>query len=78
MLQDFGDSAIQSFAITKSDTVNQPFRRLWVGGTGNVAVVGTDGVVTVYTSVPAGVYLRVQGIRVNSTNTSATNMVGEN
>ncbi len=62
---------------TKSDTVNAtlPFRALWIGSTGNVAVVfGNDAVVT-FVGVPSGFVLPVSGKRVNSTNTTASSIV---
>ena len=64
-------------AVTPSDSANFGFtaRGLYVGTTGNVAVVGTDNVAVTFTAVPAGVTLAVNCIRVNSTNTTASNIV---
>jgi hypothetical protein len=66
------------FAVTKSDTVGFSYiaRALYVGTTGDVAVVGLDGVAVTFTAVPAGALLPVMCIRVNSANTSASNIVG--
>jgi len=77
MLQDTGDSAVQAISVTTSDSTVQPFRRLWVGGAGNLSIVN-NGVTVVYKSVPAGTYIRVQGTGVNETGTDATDIVAEN
>lgn len=63
-------------AISKSDTVNfAPCRGIYVGGGGDVVVVGLDGIAATFVAVPSGAILPVQAIRVNSTNTTATSMV---
>ncbi len=64
-------------AITKSDTVNfsKVSRGLWIGGVGDVTIVMAGGGTLAFVAVPAGTELRVRAIRVNSTGTSATNMV---
>lgn len=66
--------------ITKSDTVDAPwvFDALYVGGAGAVVIVLNDAAETVVTfaGVPAGLVLRVQGKRVNATNTVPTDFVG--
>lgn len=67
-------------AVTPSDTDNitpNP-RALYIGtgGTGiDVAVADVDGTVVVYKNVPSGFYVLVQAIRVNSTGTTATDIV---
>lgn len=48
---------------------------LYVGVVGNVAVVFEGGTAITFTGVPAGTILPVRAIRVNSTLTTATNMV---
>lgn len=48
---------------------------IWVGTTGNAAVVLLDGTVLQFNSIPAGTLLRIACKRVNSTNTTASNMV---
>ncbi len=77
--KDLLSAAGSAEAVTKSDTVGfaSASKRIWVGGAGNVAVVFIDGSVVTYTAVPAGSYLNVRAQRVNSTNTTATNMVAE-
>ena len=64
--------------LTPSDTaqVGGPFRRLYVGGTGHVTLVGLDGNAVLFSSVPAGTQLDVGFVRVNATGTTATLMVG--
>ena len=64
-------------AITTSDTVDLPklTRGLYVGGAGNVAVVGTDDVVTIFTGALVGSILPVVAKRVNATSTTATSLI---
>lgn len=69
-------------AITKSDTVNilcPPNRTLcdaiYVGGTGDIAVVPQDGIPYVLTGALTGTIIPVAAKRVNSTSTSATNLI---
>lgn len=71
-------SAAGSFAITKSDATDFSYyvRGIYVGGAGDVVVVNPDGTTCTFTGVPAGTILPVKARRVNSTNTTATNMVG--
>lgn len=59
---------------TKSDTVNAafPFDAIYVGGAGDVVVVLSSTVAVLFESVPAGTVLPIAGIRVNSTNTTAS------
>ena len=71
-------SAEGAFAITKSDTTDFAYyvRGIYVGGAGNVVVVNIDGTTCTFSSVPAGTILPVKARRVNSTDTTATLMVG--
>lgn len=66
------------FAITPSDSVNftTNARRIYVGGMGNIVVVGPGGAVVTFIAVPTGTTLVVNAKRVNSTSTTATNLVG--
>jgi hypothetical protein len=65
--------------ITPSDSVDLPRPTLtsaiWVGGVGNVAAVMQNGVVVVFTAVPAGTWLPLAVRRINATNTTATLLV---
>jgi hypothetical protein len=66
------------YEITPSDTANEsiPFAAIYVGVAGDVAVVTGDGTVLLHKGVPTGGTIRLGGIRVNSTNTTATDMIG--
>lgn len=70
--------ANDGFAITPSDTVNfnSMFRAIYVGVGGNIVVVTPNSAVLTFLGVPVGTILPVMGIRVNSTNTTATNLIG--
>jgi hypothetical protein len=70
--------AMYGAAVTPHDSTNfsSACRGLYVGGAGNVAVVFIgDGAAVTFSNVPAGTILPVSAIRVNSTNTTATNIV---
>jgi hypothetical protein len=65
-------------AVTKSDTVNiasGPARALYVGGAGNLVAINENDVAVTFVAVPAGTILPIATKRVNSTNTTATNIV---
>lgn len=66
------------FTISKSDTVDFDYyiRKIYVGGTGDVVLVNPDGSTVTLKSVPTGALLDCCARRVNSTNTTATLMVG--
>lgn len=67
----------EPFAVTPSDSTN--FTRyvsyFYVGGAGNMVLVKDDGTTVTYSNIPAGQYIWAGGRRVNSTNTTATNIV---
>ncbi len=63
-------------AVTKSDTTAVNYVGLYVGGTGDVAVQCSEGTTVVFTAVPAGTILPLRIVRVMSTSTTATSMVG--
>lgn len=50
-------------------------RALYIGGAGNLVAVFPDGSAVTFTGVPAGSILPIRVKRVNSTNTTATNIV---
>lgn len=65
-------------AVTPSDTADIPHgtvKALYVGGAGNLVAVGQDGENATFNSVPAGTVLEINAKRVNSTDTTATNIV---
>ena len=70
-------AAHSAAAVTPSDSTILPTTRaLYIGTTGNVAVVMADDENTItFSSVPAGFILPVQVIKVMSTNTTASNIV---
>ena len=65
------------FAVTPSDSVGLggTTRGLYIGTGGNVVAVRPDGVAVTFTAVPTGTFMPVCCIRVNSTNTTASNIV---
>lgn len=68
----------QAYAISKSDTVNfpqGPCAAIYVGVTGIVVAVLEDDSAVTFKGVPAGAMLPVKAKRVNSTTTTATDMV---
>lgn len=63
--------------ITPSDTVEQTYRAIYVGGAGNVAVVPESGSAAVtFTAPPVGSIIPIRTRKVMSTNTTATLLVG--
>jgi len=67
----------KAVAITPSNStdLDAVTNAIWVGSTGNVAAVLIDGSVVTFNAVPDGTLLPVRAARVNSTGTTATNMV---
>jgi hypothetical protein len=62
-------------AITKSDTENNTFSSIYVGGTGAVAVETEDGTTVTFSAVPVGVILPIRTRKVLAA-TTATLLVG--
>lgn len=72
------DPAVNYVAISKSDTVNFTAgicRAIYVGTAGNVVAIRYDGTAVTFVGAAAGSILPIQAIRVNSTDTTASNMV---
>lgn len=70
--------ALHGAAITKHDTTNIASgltRAVYVGGAGNLVAVWMDDTTTTFTAVPAGTTLPIRVKRINSTNTTAADMV---
>ncbi len=76
MAASLSDPAAGAFAVTPSDsTVLAGCRALYIGVSGDVAVVAKGSTTAVtFKSVPIGV-LPVQCVKVMSTNTTATNIL---
>jgi hypothetical protein len=68
-----------AFAITPSDTVpiREPYKYLYVGGTGDVRVREADGTLTTYSALAAGSRLPISPSIIMLTGTTATNLIGE-
>jgi hypothetical protein len=64
-------------AVTPSDSASftKASRALYVGGAGTVVAVMKDGTTLTFVGVPAGAILPIRATRVNSTSTTATNIV---
>lgn len=70
--------ALKHFAITphnSNDEANN-FRAIYVGTGGNLVIVTEDGTAVTYKNAASGSVIPVRGKRVNSTNTTATDLVG--
>jgi len=72
------DPCDNAFAITPSNSTDFDYvtRGIYVGGAGNIAAVMLDGSVVTFVGATAGSILPIRVSRVNSTNTTATNLVG--
>lgn len=68
--------ASSAVAVVPSDTAFVDFVGLYVGGAGNVALQGEDGVTALFTAPPVGSRIDMRITRVMSTNTTATVLVG--
>ena len=71
-------SANNAFAVTPHDSTNFTNNAdyLYVGTGGNVVVVDVNDGVTTFTAVPSGGIIPIRAKRVNSTSTTASNIVG--
>lgn len=63
-------------AVAKSDSAFVDLVGLYVGGGGDVAVKGADGVNATFPGAPAGLIIPMKIVQVLSTGTTATNLVG--
>lgn len=68
--------ARQWVAVTPSDTVNLPAgcRGLFANGAGDIAAVGADGIVAVFT-VGASQIVPIGPVRINATDTTASDII---
>lgn len=68
-------SAARYGSVTPNDNVDLTFKRLYIGGAGNVVVKkSVDGTAVTFSAVPVGAQLDVSGGRVMAA-TTATNIV---
>jgi hypothetical protein len=70
--------ALDYAAITPHDSTDFSgfvTRGIYVGGAGDVVAVRYDNTAVTFSGVPAGTTLPIRARRVNSTSTTATNMV---
>lgn len=69
------DPGLNFSAVTPSDSTEVNARGLYVGTGGDVALVNTQGTAVTFKNVPTGTILPVFAWKVNSTNTTASNLV---
>ena len=74
----FTAPGLDAFAVTPSNSVNFNImaRALYIGVGGNVTLVTSRGNTVEFIGVPDGSILPVVSLRVNSTSTTATSIVG--
>lgn len=74
----FTAPALDAFAITPSNSTNFNImaRAIYVGVGGNITLVTSRGNTVEFLSVPQGTVLPVVTLRINSTSTTATDLVG--
>jgi len=63
-------------AITPSDSVDQQYSGIYVGGAGNVSVIMESGDTVTFTAPPVGTILPIRVKRVRATATTATLLIG--
>ncbi len=70
--------AYEGFAVVTSDSTDfdKTTRAIYVGVSGDIAVVMESGDVLTFIGVPQGTVLPVRAKRVNTTNTGASFMIG--
>ncbi len=70
------DNYTGAAAVTPSDSTEVQFSALYIGGAGAVAVETAGGDTVTFAAVPVGTVLEVAVVKVLSTGTAATNIVG--
>ena len=69
--------ATLAVAVTPSDTANNTHSYLYVGTGGNVVVLPeASSTAVTFTNVPSGSYIWLRTKRINSTNTTASQIIG--
>ncbi|HSI42270.1 MAG TPA: hypothetical protein VLA00_17125 [Xanthobacteraceae bacterium] len=74
-IRSLSDPASDAFPVTPSDSAIIASRALYVGGSGDVAVVTAAGNDVVFKAVPDGAILPIRVRKVKSTGTTATFIV---
>jgi hypothetical protein len=59
-----------------STLLSTPANALYVGGTGNITALLTDGTTVLFSAIPVGKIIPLRVARVNATGTTATLIVG--
>jgi hypothetical protein len=70
-----GSIATKARAVTKSDTAENAYAYLYVGGAGDIVVVTEGGDEVTLSSVPVGSFIWVRTSKIKAA-TTATNIVG--
>jgi len=70
--------AENAFAITPNNSVDLATntRAIYIGGNGNISLITVGGNTVTFVGLLAGTLLPIRASRVNSTSTTATNLVG--
>jgi hypothetical protein len=66
----------EAVAITTSDTADNAYGSIYVGGAGNVSVVTEAGQTVTFTAPPVGTILPIRTSKVRATLTTATLLIG--
>ncbi len=74
-LEDVYDLAAAVTPHDSTNLTNGPTDGIYVGGIGNVVAVWVDGTTATFVGVPAGTILPIRVKRINSTSTTATNLL---
>lgn len=66
----------EAYAITPSDTAENAYSVIYVGGAGNIAVRTKAGQTVTFTGLPVGGQINLEVDRVMATSTTATLLIG--
>ena len=73
---DFGGTLAVAIVPADGADLATAVRRIWVGTTGDLAVVTVGGSTATFKNVPVGLFAAVRVARVLATGTTASNLVG--
>ena len=73
---ELGVSTVAETVTPADSNLSDPYRRLYVGTGGNLNVRSQNGADVIHYNVLSGTFVDLSVIRVNSTNTTASNSVG--